>query len=211
MGASGTFFAGCAVILVAPGPTNFLLAAAAASDRVRAFRLIPAVVVGYATTVTVLVRLGESAPPKYHFFLQMVASLYLGWLAWLLWRNDRATEDGPLITFPRVLVTTLTNPKCFVIAFAVLPLATQAGQIDLLTELSILGVVSAFSSAGWISVGLIVNAVSGESASRMLYRPLALMIGAIAMLNAGVALMNFPSLSRSSTAAHQSQGHARLP
>jgi threonine/homoserine/homoserine lactone efflux protein len=211
MEAPGTFFAGCAVILVAPGPTNFLLAAAAVSDRVRAFRLIPAVVVGYATTVTVLVRLGESAPPKYHFFLQMVASLYLGWLAWLLWRSDRATEHGSLITFPRVFVTTLTNPKCFVIAFAVLPLATQTGQIDLLTELSILGVVSAFSSAGWISVGLIVNAVSGESAARMLYRPLALMIGSIAMLNAGVALMNLPTLSRSSTAAHQSQGHPRSP
>jgi threonine/homoserine/homoserine lactone efflux protein len=141
----------------------------------------------------------------------MVASVYLGWLAWLLWRGERATQNGLLVTFPRVLLTTLTNPKCFVIALAVLPLATQTGQIGWLTGLAILGVVSAVSSAGWIFVGLIIHAISGERATRILYRPVALIIGAIALLNAGVALRNFPTLSKSSATAHESQGHATSP
>lgn len=119
----------CLGLLVTPGPTNTLLALAAATDgRRRALRLLPAEVAGYLVTVVPLMIFGQqvlAAVPSLQVLVQIIAGLWVGVLAIGLWRPVRAGARADRVTSLRVFLTTLMNPKALVFGLVLLPSVTD--------------------------------------------------------------------------------------
>ena len=112
-------------LLATPGPTNTLLLTAGAACGLRALRLIPAEVLGYLTTITIvgyLVGDWVQAASGFAVLLRIVVALYLLTLAVRLWRSGlQANTDERLIGFRDVFVTTVLNPKALVFAIGIIP------------------------------------------------------------------------------------------
>jgi threonine/homoserine/homoserine lactone efflux protein len=111
-------------LLVVPGPTNTLLAGAAATRGVRrSLALLIGELAGYNITIAVIRQtLGAVANETNgaQLFLKIVVAAYLVLLAIRLWRAP--LNAGTLsFTARRVFVTTLLNPKAFVFALFIFP------------------------------------------------------------------------------------------
>jgi len=65
--------------------------------------------------------------------------------------SSAALYEGAPITFYRVFITTLLNPKAIIFAFALLP--SQIGFLNLLPWLLGLSVLIATAGTGWIILG----------------------------------------------------------
>jgi threonine/homoserine/homoserine lactone efflux protein len=111
-------------LLVVPGPTNTLLAGSGAALGVpRSLRLLIGEVCGYSVAIVFYREvlgswLGE--PGTAQSILKWAIAAYLIFLAIKLWRWT-AAGDGLAFTVPRVLVTTLLNPKALIFALIVFP------------------------------------------------------------------------------------------
>ncbi|UXU74009.1 MULTISPECIES: hypothetical protein [unclassified Paracoccus (in: a-proteobacteria)] len=112
-------------LLLAPGPTNTLMALAGLQGGwQRPLRLIPAELAGYLAAILPLTWLG--APLLAHFpgaavVLKLAAAAWVGWLALRLWRISPRAGHGGRIGARRILVTTLLNPKALVLGLVILP------------------------------------------------------------------------------------------
>lgn len=114
-------------ILLAPGPTNTLLASAGIQAGVKqSLKLIPAEVMGYLIAITSWGILLESVS---HFIpwlppvLKLISATFILYLAFKLWTtstND-IKLDNPLITPKALFVATLLNPKALLFASAIFP------------------------------------------------------------------------------------------
>ena len=84
------------VLLLAPGPTNALLALGGAEAGAwRTLRLLPLVVAAYATVVLPLAALGEDLLRQHHWVqmaVTLAAALWVAWMAVTLWRRPAAGE-----------------------------------------------------------------------------------------------------------------------
>lgn len=145
-------------ILLAPGPTNTLLALSGAeSGAWRALRLLPLVALAYALTVVPLAGLGEGLLHRQHWLragMSLAAAAWVAWMAYALWR--RAPDTGRAATGPsgsRVFVTTLLNPKALIIGLVLVP-----AQAELVPALALFFVVLTISSAGWVLLGAALHA-----------------------------------------------------
>jgi threonine/homoserine/homoserine lactone efflux protein len=112
-------------LLLAPGPTNTLMAVAGAERGVRhVVRLLPAELAGYLTTVLPLAFLGGQViegAPGLAVALKLAAAVWVMVLAVRLWRaapGDAATGG---VDVRRVYLTTVLNPKALVFGLALLP------------------------------------------------------------------------------------------
>lgn len=111
------------LLLLLPGPTNALVAAATATGE---FRRLPAsvgaVLVAYGLALSLLGLsanlLTESAPVAAPL-LKLLASAALILSAIRLWHADPAS--GTSVPTRRIFMMTLINPKALVLAFAILP------------------------------------------------------------------------------------------
>jgi len=153
---SALFVVASASLLAIPGPTNTLLATSGASVGLRrSAHLLAAELGGYLSTITILrLFLGPliAATPTLGGALRMAVAIYLIFLAIMLWRHgNRQTYEGAPITFYRVFITTLLNPKAIIFAFALLP--SQIGFLNLLPWLLGLSVLIATAGTGWIILG----------------------------------------------------------
>ena len=112
-------------LLLAPGPTNTLMAVAGAQGGLgRVLRLLPAELAGYSISILLLAFLGASllaAFPALESGLKVAAALWIGLLAVKLWTP--APQDGTAqgVTARQVFVTTLLNPKALVFSLVLLP------------------------------------------------------------------------------------------
>jgi len=146
-------------LLAVPGPTNTLLAASGASVGFRrSVAIIPAEIGGYAIAIALLMAVFgplATAHPVLTILSRLAASFYLAWSAVSLWRHAAASGDGVRgpITFRRVFVTTLLNPKALVFAFVIFPPPGDP-HIGLLAPLFAILVVAI--AAGWIGFGALV-------------------------------------------------------
>ncbi|PLZ01258.1 multidrug transporter MatE [Burkholderia sp. WAC0059] len=123
---------GIAVVLVTPGPTNTLLAAAGLRQGLR--RSIPltgAELAGYLASISVwglfLARLAHTLPwlPP---VVRIASSVYIAWLALRMWRTSApAATPQPGIGARALFVATLLNPKAILFASAIFPAAAFAG------------------------------------------------------------------------------------
>lgn len=160
-------------LLLAPGPTNTLLATSGAAGGMRvAARLVPAALFGYSASVGVLASLLAALPDsglQVQGGLRVAAALYLLVLAWNLWRYSRVLDEGRLPIGPRqVFVTTLLNPKGLIMA-TLLP--TSAGLAATVPRLLLLAATIAACGICWVALGAFLRRhVLGPAAARVLGR-----------------------------------------
>jgi threonine/homoserine/homoserine lactone efflux protein len=87
--------------------------------------------------------------------LALRAALFVNliWLAWRLWRADDADETakGAAVTWQRVFVTTLLNPKGPIFAFAIFP--TLGGVKDLAIYFGAFALTTLIVATGWMTFG----------------------------------------------------------
>jgi threonine/homoserine/homoserine lactone efflux protein len=187
-----TFIAAALSLLATPGPTNTLLATSGAEAGLRrSLPLLGAELVGYLVAILLLRALiGPlmAANPHFAAALRGVVVVYLLYLAWALWRRGaRAINVGGAITFPRVFVTTLLNPKAIIFSFTLLP---QRGDIgELAPWFSMLSLQIVTVGLGWILLGHMLRRRFRELGSaRIGYRISALILVALAGMIGGHSL-----------------------
>jgi len=151
-----TFVAAAAALLATPGPTNTLLATAGASQGAHASaRLLVAELAGYLLAIlTLRTALGPviAAVPAFGAALRVAVVLYLLYLALVLWRHGAGeASDAAPVTFRRVLITTLINPKAIIFAFTLLPEEAEIGS--LLPWLVALALCIVTIGAAWVLLG----------------------------------------------------------
>jgi threonine/homoserine/homoserine lactone efflux protein len=168
------FVAGAVSLLATPGPTNTLLATSGASSGLRgSSHLLIAELVGYLATIGLLRSLLGPliiAAPVLGTTLRLAAALYLIYLATILWRHGgEDMRDGAPVTFIRVLVTTLLNPKAIIFAFTILP--SEREFHDLLPWLLCLSALIVIMGAFWIVLGFsLCRGFSGVVSPKLGYR-----------------------------------------
>lgn len=143
-------------LLTTPGPTNTLMAAAGARHGVPgAIKLLAGELGGYFIAITLwteLVGAASAGQPLVPVAAKLLAAAFLLWSAWRLWMNaGHADIEGSGISLGRVFVTTLTNPKALVFAFAIFPPVGFTGRFAYLGVFAVLVVVTAI---GWMTLGM---------------------------------------------------------
>lgn len=117
-------------LLLAPGPTNTLMAVAGASHGLRrVVRLVPAELAGYLLTVVPLALAGAglmARAPGAALLLQLAAAAWVMVLALRLWRSAAAGAEGFAIGAGRIFVTTALNPKALIFGLVLLPAPSPA-------------------------------------------------------------------------------------
>lgn len=142
-------------VLATPGPTNTLMAVAGATLGVsRGLKLIAAEVAGYLTSISLLIFIFQpvvAAFPLAAAVLRFGCGTYLAILALTIWRaSNRDAEQTTLVSFQRVYITTLLNPKSLIFAFQIFP----AGGIRLtLAFLGVFALICIAAATMWICIG----------------------------------------------------------
>lgn len=177
-----------AALLLAPGPTNTLLALAGAERGwLRALRLIPAEVAGYLLAVIPLATAGAAlaaAAPGLSSALAALAALWVLWLALRLWRLPAAAAGAPAVTARRVFVTTLLNPKALVTGLVLLPAAGAA----LAPRMLVFAVLVIGIAALWAGLGAGLGRAFAAAGAQLLRRIAAVWLGALALFLASGAV-----------------------
>ena len=151
-------FLACLGLLLTPGPTNTLLALASATQgRRAALRLMLAEVTGYSVAVLPLLVFGQMlvvAAPAAVTALTFAASVWVAYLAVALWRVVPEGAGAAVITWRRVFVTTLLNPKGLLLGLFILP-SVAGASVPLLMGLFVLGI--AIAASAWVLLGALVQ------------------------------------------------------
>lgn len=181
------FCLGLAALLFAPGPTNALLALAGAeAGAMRSLRLLPLVIAAYAITVLPLAALGAdllNADHGLRSWVTLAAALWVAWMAYALWRRPGdATPVTPAGRGLQLFVTTLLNPKAFVIGLVLIPAQPQQG-----TALAVFIAVLVVAATAWALLGA---ALHGRNAAGLplLRRVCAGWLGLVAVMLGSAAL-----------------------
>jgi threonine/homoserine/homoserine lactone efflux protein len=170
-------------LFVSPGPTNGLLAAAAASaGRSQAAKLLIAQSAGYFLAI-LMARLIVSpligGNPNIALALKLGAAAYLAYIAIRLWNWEKsASLTKQLIRFWDVFVTTFFNPKALIFAFGYMP----SSQINWLLLMATLIFVVPITGTIWIVLGSQANLFS-------LSRLIQTIAAALAVFALGIAIM----------------------
>jgi threonine/homoserine/homoserine lactone efflux protein len=141
-------------LFVSPGPTNGLLAAAAAMvGRNKAVNLLVAQSLGYLLSISTVLLIADSViirQPGVAPILKLVAATYLAYIAMRLWKWDSVASNAKQpIGFCDVLLASLFNPKALIFAFGFMP----SGQIDWFLFLATLILVLPITGTTWIVLG----------------------------------------------------------
>ncbi len=179
------------VLLITPGPTNTLLATSGAVVGLfRSLSLIAAEVGGYLVSISVFLLLlsqETGGSPLADAALKGSAALWLVFSAVKLWRNSAeglCSASAP-VGFWRVFVTTLLNPKAFILALVIIPsLAPAAGGAWVVA----LSVLIALAGLFWISLGAFLSVSSRGLTPRLILRAAAVVLVIYASALAGSAV-----------------------
>jgi threonine/homoserine/homoserine lactone efflux protein len=183
------FALGATTILIIPGPTNTLLAAGAAADGFqRSLPLVIAEALGYATAATALELLANPAIamiPLLRVGAQFLCAVYLIFLAWKLWSSNRDV-DTRVVTFRRLFVATISNPKAMIFAFILLHQPAHA--VDWVricsTYVPLLLALIIVAGTGWLLIGALVRAGAGSRGLLVTRR-----VSSVAIAMFGVAMV----------------------
>jgi threonine/homoserine/homoserine lactone efflux protein len=144
-------------LLATPGPTNTLMAASGAQRGiVSSLPLLAGELAGYLIAMTVwseLVGAAGASQPLVPVVAKLVAAAFLLWSAWKLWRNAGHSDLRQRgITLSRVFLTTLSNPKALVFAFAIFPGVGFPARLPYFGIFTILVLATAIA---WMALGTI--------------------------------------------------------
>lgn len=113
------------MLLAIPGPTNTLLfIAGATSGFGRASRLIIAEVIGYSLAVSawgMSMALLAGHLPGVVSTVKVIGAVYIFWLSLRIWAFKHRPVSENVVTVRNVVVTTLFNPKSFILATYIFP------------------------------------------------------------------------------------------
>lgn len=173
------------LLLLTPGPTNTLLAAAGATlGARRAMRLVGAEVAGYAVAIVILeVFLAPIAEAVgwVGLGLRVGSGLYLAFVAWKLWRSASHAHDHAT-TFGRVFLATLSNPKAMVFVFVILP-PRSIGLGSLLEPYGlVLLLLIALAGSCWVMLGGLVHASAGGRGAALVRRTSSIIVALFSIL-----------------------------
>lgn len=157
------FFLACAAVLFVPGPTNTLLATSGAAGGFRRSLTLPlAELIGYSLAIWTLALLLAplvNASPLVSLMLRGACGAYLLWSAVHLWREgSSALTSAEPVSFRRVLLTTLLNPKAALFALVIIP---HLGQRNFAAAAPYLGghaAITVTASLTWIALGAAIGA-----------------------------------------------------
>ncbi len=155
-------------LLATPGPTNTLLAASGAlAGFRRSLRLVPAEIAGYLISIGLLMAVAGpliARHPGLGMALRLGASLWLARCAVRLWQGGGSTIEAATapISFRRVFITTLLNPKALIFALGIIPPGTAVAVAPWLGLFS--GLVLAVA-LGWIALGRALARSAGGRAT----------------------------------------------
>jgi threonine/homoserine/homoserine lactone efflux protein len=148
-------------ILLTPGPTNSLLAAAGATNGWRrSLVLVPAEISGYVISITTLTLLAAplvAASSLVATALKLACGSYLGYAAWRLWSSKLSPVDNRHIRFRDVFITTLLNPKGLLFAFGIFPAFGPDNSGLIASRLSIFAAICVFVANVWIVFGALLR------------------------------------------------------
>lgn len=173
-------------LLLAPGPTNTLMAVAGADGGLRqVWRLIPAEVAGYLLVVVPLAFLGAEVAarwPLVSVVVTVAASVWVLLLAVRLWSASSRSAGEQPVSARRILVTTLLNPKALVFGLVLLP-PPSSPELFLSRLAMFCGLVTA-TALVWGVVGRIVRSVgaAGEARLRLVQRAAALWLAVLSIM-----------------------------
>jgi len=176
-----------AALLFAPGPTNALLALAGGEAGAwRTLRLLPVVFAAYALTVVPLAVLGADLLQQEHTVragVSLVAALWVAWMAFALWRRPTAQATPPGVAHGvQLFITTLLNPKAFIIGLVLVPGQPQQGF-----ALALFFTVLGAAAVGWALLGASLHARAAGGLP-MLRRICAGWLGLLALMLGSAAL-----------------------
>ncbi|MGH8462814.1 MAG: LysE family translocator, partial [Pseudomonas sp.] len=126
-GIDTVFLLGTAAILLTPGPTNTLLAAAGLAKGVRqAAPLVGFELAGYLTGITawgLFLAFAQTAYPWVGIVVRVASSVYLAYVAVKIWcaAGEHATTRKEPIGPYALFMATLLNPKALVFASTLFP------------------------------------------------------------------------------------------
>ena len=150
---------GIVVVLVTPGPTNTLLAAAGLRDGLRrALPLIGAELAGYLVAISAWGRFFAHAVQMWPWLpslLRVVASVYIAWLALDMWRVAVALPGSTRRAGnPRTLfVATLLNPKGLLFGGTIFPAVAFMQWPAYLLAMGIFACLAGPIALAWIAFG----------------------------------------------------------
>lgn len=155
------FVIAAALLLLTPGPTNTLLAAAGAIlGARRAAPLIAAELLGYGAAIIVLEAFVAPVVDSLVWLrplLRIACAVYLGYTAWRIWTAPPSDSQGA-ITWRRVFLATLSNPKALIFVFVILP-PRSIGLVDLVQPyLMILFALMVLAGSVWVALGAAIRA-----------------------------------------------------
>jgi threonine/homoserine/homoserine lactone efflux protein len=148
-------------VLAMPGPTNSLLFVSGATRGLRASLSLPfAELTAYLISLSMLLLVVGPAAKGHTTvgqLLRVLCSMYLAQMAVWLWRSGTPLVDaGHPITFPRVFLTTLVNPKNLLFAFVIFP-APQVGFSTMLPCWAGFAAICAAAGYGWVAAGALLH------------------------------------------------------
>lgn len=160
------FFSAVLALLLSPGPTNTLMCLAGARAGLRGVAsLLPAELLGYLSANLPLAWLGAGLLARWRSAaagLQLVAA---AWVMFLAVRLCAACADGRAqaqVTWGRVYLTTLLNPKAFIFGMVLLPAPADA---DFAPKLALFGAMVVAVALLWGGAGTLTRA-GGASGGR---------------------------------------------
>lgn len=190
------FLLACAAVLFVPGPTNTLLATSGAACGFKRSLMLPlAELVGYTIsiwTLALLVAPLVNGSPLISIVLRGACGAYLIWSAVDLWREgSNALTSSEPVSFQRVLVTTLLNPKGALFAFVIVPHLGERNFTAAFPYLFGHAIITIAASLTWIAAGAAIGADARERVGAGLIRRLgASALGVFGLLLSSSVLMS---------------------
>jgi threonine/homoserine/homoserine lactone efflux protein len=146
------FVSGVSLLLIAPGPTNTLLALGAAKGGLKRSLLLVAACVGaYLLVITPLATVAGAWLEQYPSIVRALKACAILWILYLalkLWRPEAAGER--VVSAQQVFLTTLLNPKGIVIGLVLMP---QGALSEVGGYLGILALLIIAASSAWLLLG----------------------------------------------------------
>ncbi len=154
---------GSAVILLTPGPTNTLLAAAGLQHGFRRAALLPlAEFFGYLIAITFWGRFMAGVAhvlPWLGTLVRVACSLYIAWLAVAMWRaSGFGSADAGTVGVRTLFVATLLNPKAILFASTIFPASAFQDRGAYLEAMAVFAALVLPVGCLWIGFGASVGA-----------------------------------------------------
>ena len=148
------------VVLMIPGPNNAFYAGYAHQHGLaKAILLIPVQLLGYFYAINLWALLVHLTLPIWPYLidiLHVVSVVYIGWLAFRLWKKPDLQRYSQQLTDQRpkqVFWATLKNPKSLLFAVGILPMQTWDNPTNFMMVFTALSIVMIPAALFWISVG----------------------------------------------------------